>query len=723
MRIKIDGEYLDFDDYVEVDRKIKLFEDISTSDGDISFSFDVQQTSHNLRLLKYPLPDSISKQVYQKIECELLDEQHLPVYTGFLRIESIDPRKTISCSFFSGNSNWFGLLSTQMSVLDLSEFNEEINITNINAAVDRTEGIVYPLVDNGLLYLRGNSTLKVQDYVPAVYVKTLFKKIFTYHSIKTNGELFSDPNFNAMIALSVGDPEQNIKDRSTFARVTNSPTGHASGIPAKVLFSDDSTFPYYDGATDNFSVVTSRYTADVKMTVDAEFIINNLVVATVFGTYTIYYYVNGIEVKAKLIYDPVLFPQPLTFKVSITLNAGDYLEVYVLDDAQIFADPLTDATLKVTPTYLFQTLSQNVIPSMTQGDFVSGILQMFNTLTSFNQYTKTLTINMFDRLKHKTSTDLSRDLTVTKVDYTEFIDGYAKKNLFSFQELSINEEFRFTQITYSKGEIDVNNDFLDEEADVIESDFTNPIGYVNPIFDMHLERTDLITVESVLSVNFTNVEDASDVARFTIESAKDLFVVGDLVRISESSDPRYNGDWVVSAIDLDAIEPGWLEFIGLNFISAATGKAERLEYRYSTDENVFVLHHVPSYTIPKLSGKTDIAVETDTITDTAYAFFNLINTGRQINTDYKQSLSFAQGDNGYQTPLIDQYFVEFKRVLNDPVKIFADMYASGSLYRRLDLLHPISITTAESTNLYYINMIRGYQSSYLPAIVELIKLP
>jgi len=53
MMIKVNGEYLDFDDVVEIESQIKLFEDIETSNGDYSYSFTLPKTNKNLKALGF----------------------------------------------------------------------------------------------------------------------------------------------------------------------------------------------------------------------------------------------------------------------------------------------------------------------------------------------------------------------------------------------------------------------------------------------------------------------------------------------------------------------------------------------------------------------------------------------------------------------------------------------------------------------------------------------
>jgi len=90
MMIKVGNEYLDFNELVETEKQVKLLEDLSTSDGDFSYSFDLSKTINNTRILNNPLPDNISKEVYQKIPASLLTDSGEETFKGYLRVEKIN---------------------------------------------------------------------------------------------------------------------------------------------------------------------------------------------------------------------------------------------------------------------------------------------------------------------------------------------------------------------------------------------------------------------------------------------------------------------------------------------------------------------------------------------------------------------------------------------------------------------------------------------------------
>lgn len=710
MMIKVDNGYLDFDDQIEVEKQIKLFEDISTTNGDFSYAFELQRTANNTKLLQNPLPDVSSKPVYQKIPATLLNDEGTDAYIGYLRIERVTD--VFECSFFSGNNNWFGMLSGPLQDIDWSAYDIDQTEANLSTAISNTEGVVFPTVDNGVLDRRGFSLLKVEDFVAGMYVKTIMKEIFQHHSIKLEGELLDDPNYQSEITLKNAKSQTEIEARSTFAFTNNSPNPSDAAYH-KMVWTDDSNDPYFDGSSNLFDLSLGRYTADVKMKVRINLAITQTLVS--ISTAGLYFsmsvYINGVLFSEKRA--PFGNSTAQSYDVLVPLEAGDYLEIFTYNNAAIFDNPITNATLKITPTYIYKAFGSSIVPSWTQQQYVSNILRKFCCLATFNDKTQTLTLNLFDKIKDKPPIDLSPYISKTEVDYVDFISSYAKNNLFSYQEVEM--DLRAVQFPYSKGSVMVDNDFLEDEDDILESDFSQPIGYINPVFDAHFEKTNLIELEEDIQVDITGVTDSgTGEARFAV--SEDVFALSDIVRITDSTNSNYNGDYMV--VSLGA---GYIELSGVAFDTDARAKVATMNFVYNDSDDVFILHHVPSYTISKFSGLSSFKIENTSYETLAYAFFNLINTGRTVNTDFIYSMSFATPDHelSYQISLIDQYFNLFSRVLNDPVKLICESYLPHKVFRDIDFLRPVTIKTEDTSNRYYVNKISGY----LDTVIELIKLP
>lgn len=705
MMIRVNGEYLDFDDDIEIESQIKLFEEISTSNGDYSYSFDLSKTSKNLAALGLPFPDTI-KSIYKNVRCELIDDSGFKIHTGGLQVNKIID--TIQCTFFGGNNDWFGLLSDPISSLPLYKYDVNLTAVNIQASWTKTQGLVFPILDTGALVSRSFANLKIEDFSPCLYVKSLFNDIFGPLGIKLNGDLINDPTFNQLISCSNGVSQDDIDSRSCYINKTIA-QGPITSL-TKATFQDETTFPFFDGSAGNFS--GSSYTSDVKQrgNLNVGFTVNSF-----FNYMYVYVYINGISTQT------FTFKSNPSIDIDITLEAGDVIEIYV--NVGIGTLNLWGGFFKFTPKYVYRIFGSSSVPNWTKGQFVSNIIRLFNGLPSFNADSKTLTIDLFNKIKEKEAVDVSDQITIEDIDFSEFVSSYAKNNIFKYQESDDDDLRKYNisnYISYGSGNLSVDNDFINNTIDVLESDFTSPITYLNGVFDMSMERLNFVELEELEDEDVTSVSDSAGTPRFNISNADDTFAVGDLVRLETNVD-AYNGEFVI-----DAVTTTYITVNGPGYDSSATGTATLLRHKFTTDDNVYLFINAPNLNTLFFSSNSSIYLgDSTTFSTAAIAYFNLLSNGREINTKFKQSLSFGSINNklSYQLSMLDTYWPIFSAILNDPVMLRVSAYFNKKTYTELkSFLRPLRIKTNETNNLYYLNRITGYKSSHEVCEAELIKL-
>lgn len=734
MMIRIEsGGYLDFDGDIEIERKIKLFEDISTGDGDVSFAFECPRTSNNMALLGIPLPDSASKRTYEEIRCDVLDDDGISIYSGYVAIEQLR-RDTISMSFYSGNSNWFGMLSGKIQDIDFSEFNQEQNLSNIILSHSATEGLVFPVVDNSELQRRGHRHMKIEDFVPGLYVKTVMKKIFQAHSIKITGELLDDPTYNSILTLKNNKSQEDIDAASFLATKNTTLARPGENVLYKVPFDTVTVYPAYSGSLNIMDIATSTVTMPFKMKFRIKVTLQPSIVDASYNN-RIWIYINGVYTFVDIglasgtggLYNSGTAGSEEFFVLErvYTLEAGDTLEVYTSWQQSTGAtqNDVISGQIEIVPIFIYSVFGNALLPKWTQAEYVGNIMRLFNVVTSYDNKTATLTLNLFDRIKSKTPVSLSSYVEddSTTVDYSEFISSYAKKSQFKYQELDFEDMRKYNVqnvFKYGEGVIEVNNAFIEDKKEVIALDFSNPIDYLNSIFGMSMTKTNLVTLAEDTQYDITSVTDASGVARFNLDPNN--IQDGDLVRISDSTNPLYNGDWVVNTKNA-----AYLELYGLTFDTDATAKITLLNYNYNDTDAVFLIWNIAFYNTPDISQFPTFRLEGGNRSFAAFGYFSLLDTGSQANIDFKQSLSFGSITNlsFYQFTILDIYWPVFARILNDPVKLICQMYIPQTIFDGLDLLSPVTVVAESSSNRYYINRISGYKNSAIPCEVELIKLP
>lgn len=712
MMLKLQNGYLEFNEPIELERKAKLFEAIDEIDGDVSFESSCELSSHNINVLGFPFPDSSSKIVYTTIDADLLTDQGLIISRGFIRIER-KINRILTFSFWSGNSNWFRMLTGNMADLDLNEFDTDQTESNIVNSWSNTDGITFPLIDTGALSTRSFSNSKLEDYTSFLYVKTLMKKIFQSSGLKLQGELLNNWRYNNLGVVSNGRSQAQVQNRSSFVK-KNIPQAIGFAFSELVTFDDDSTYPYFDGSLNNYSLPFSRYTADIKMRVNISVSVS--LSSSVGGNLIIR--VNGLSVRSIL-----SLTSSISLNANLSLNAGDYVEIFFRASFPSTLD-VESATFKLTPTYLYKFFGKASVPRWTKQDFVAQLISVFNTVPSYDPYTKTVTLNLFDKIKEKQPIDISEYINSVEEDYIDFISSYGRQNTFLYQETDIPnlQEYNIsTFIKYGAGVLSVDNDFISESEEVLEIDFAAPISYLNGAFNISLERISFVELEDDINTSIDSVVDSvSDpgVAEFHLGS--DIVIVGDLVRITDSTIESYNGEWVVGA-QTGAV----IRLMGVDYNGDATATITKIIHQFTTDDNVYLFLNVPNYQIPDMSPLPYFFLETTNYTTQGLAYFNLLNTGRQINIDFKQGLSFGIIENPlfYQRTILQDYWSSFERILNDPVKLKQDANLPWRIHNQIDFLRPIVIRSKETSNLYYCNLERGYQGSHIACQLELIKLP
>lgn len=728
MMLKVSNEYLDFNADIEVERQIKAFEEISKTAGDFSYEFELYLSSENVRKLSLPFPDNISKNVYHKIPSELTGDDGITIFRGFIRIQRI-VSKIAFCSFFSGNNNWMGLLSGPLTDIDFSEFSVTQEIDDILASKGNTSGVTWPIVDNGSLITRSFPQMIEEDFVPGIYVHTVFKKIFQHHSIKLTGELFRDPIYKSITTHRNVKSTADIEANSVFANKTSTTLMPVELDFYKVNF-DSTDYPFYNGADEPFDLSNSTFTAQHKMRIHIEISLTPAIIDSSYSV-RVYIYINGaftfVDVGLVVggLYNDASVGGIVKLDRIITLEAGDTLEVYSQwqQSSGSTQNDIVSGTLKITPVFIYFVSGRSIVPQWSQQDYVSNILRLFNCITSYDSVTKTLTVNLFDKIKDHDPVDISEYIEEPETDYTEFISNYGKRNLFSYQEVEFDDMRNYNIqnfFKYAQGVINADNDFLEDSVEVLESDFASPIGYLHPVFQMSMERMDLVRLEAGESVSFTAVGDSAGQAVFSVD--KDIFLEGEVVRVSGSTNAKYNGDYVV-----DFRAAGTIELENLSFDTDATGTITKVTHVYNESDDVYLLINIPDYQISKFSGNSSLLLGQvgPNVTSHSTAFFSLLNTGRQINDEFVQGLSFGPIENPffYQRTLIDTYWKIFSNIVNDPVMIKTDGFLPMTVNDSLDFLRPTVVRTKETANLYYVNRQTGYKGSHRSCRLEMIKLP
>lgn len=718
MILKVGDDILDFNDDVEVERQAKLFERIDSTTGDFSYKFEVPFTSNNDRILTFPFSDVSSKKIYKKINCDLLDNEGVTLYRGYIRVEKRDIDKSCyDVSFFSGNSNWISKLTGMVSDADFSRYDIEVNRINIQNSWTKNDGVVFRLFDSGNLITRSHGKTVVEDWSPLIYAKTIFKQIFNSHSIAVEGELFNDWAFNNLLVCSNTHSESEIDDRTSFVNKTSVQFINDGAGYVKITFQDDTNYPYYNSPNGNYNISTSSYKADskckLKLDLDISAQLADFFYLTIFknGVNTLIYHEVGTA--------PDFASQQ--FSMYVDVIPGDIIDIRGLEGVSSSAFQINSGTLKITPIFLYYVKGSTIVPKWSQQQFITNIVSLFNVVSDYDPYSNKITFNFFDRISSRSTVVLPDSMEIQTIDFTEFIGNFGKNNYFSFQDDgddSVKQYNASNFIKYGSGNVKCSNDLIQLSSDVVQSDFTAPISYINKQFgSLSMEKTQIFDIESSDSTQITGVSNNGfDVARFAISNT---IAVGNLVKIDMDKIEYYSGYWVVSSVGT-----GYFEVSDIKYLGGDTGKVSISITKTTSNDNVYIFLDAGARDYIDISTVTLLYIGNFAFTQPGYTYFNLLNIGKPVNNIFNQGLSWGGVNNklSYQRSLIDTYYRSFERILNDPSKVYMSGYLSKKTFNDITPLNPVFIKMEQTSNQYYVNRITGYKNSYTPCTMELIKL-
>lgn len=732
MLVKVGENYLDLPpgESIDMERKAKLFQDISTADGDVSFAFNLSKTSNTVKALEAYF-NFIGKPIYSGIQSEIQSDDGITLHKGILKVEK-EYKTTFQCTFYSGNSNFIGLITGNVKDLDLSQYDIDLTLVNAVNSWTLSSGIVFPIIDKGKLSERLSSSLIFDERIdedlylnndlqPFLFCQDIFKKIFSNAGLKITGALLNDWTFqNLIITCNPGNSKSILDSRSTLAGKTTT-QAITSGSFVKVTWIDN-VDPYVDGDNNNFDEANDRWVASeacvIKLSVAIDF-------SSPSQQKAVAIYKNGVILDVNDFY----LNKGVFSYIAADVVAGDYYEVY----AKAYTTNCNiniGSFFRIDVTKIKKVFAKDIQPDLQNIDFIRNIFKMFNVVPTYDAYSKTVNLELFKNIKNKTPQNLSQyiDVESVEIDYYEFINDYAKKNNFTYQQSSVSEieEYNKTNVvSWGNGSIDLDNSYLQEETSIFDCDFTAPHQYINDAFGISLMKLNFLgDYTEQTEHNLDSVADNGGVARFFYSGTPSFSrSVGDLFYVKPTNNDRYYGTGVVSAVGTVGIN-SYFELEGVAFQDDALGTFTKINYSQESNDEINVALFVKQTNVTDFSTVTDrIYINSNFYTVAAYAYFIRQYQGLSVD-GINQGLGFGsiQGLNSRQRTMTETYYPTTEKILNDPIKITAEFFLPKSVYTRLDFTRPIEIRTDQINGLFYLNKDIGYKDSFKACKIELIKL-
>lgn len=715
MMIKVGDEYLDFDDDIIVEKSAKLIQSISENRGDFSYSSTAPRTSKNEKLLKLFSLNQSDKIFNTKIDAGIYDDSGNLIYNGFIQITALDS-KDVEFTFFSGNTDWFTQITGTLYDLNLSEFDTENTISNITSTWGNKSGVVFPIVDKGVLSKATSNRLvknesldfEFNDFKPFLYVKDLINKIMVQNNLKISGELINDPVYNKLIFTS--NPTRIPKERidANTAKVGRLTAQSITTTPATLELVD--TDPFFDGSNNNWDNTLFRFTANAEMRVsitpDFSF--------SVSQQYQLDIYKNGVLIRSAYI------PKTTT-GLPISMSVGDYLD-FQLSAASTTANLKTNSSITIAPESFNNIYTSDFMPDVSQLQFISTIFKMFNVVTNYDSYSKTINTILFKNIKNRSEIDLSEYVNDYRIEYTTLLDNFFKKNFFLYteQDLKEVESYNVSNPTpLGGGFIDIDNDILDDSGTILELDAISPYSYFNDAFQMWMINLNYLETSRGQEREITSVTNNAGIARFNYTGNAEGIFSNAVIEIYDTDDENYRGIGIVSTG-----APGYVEVRGLSYISNTTGYFTVMSYNPIDSPLPIFAIHLPGLNVNQFSSLESFYINGTEYTLADYAYFYKPRLQLSIDSELF-SLSFGDGNEveDYQISLITNYYGDLIGILNDSQIVIVDAIIPFNIYNQLDFFSPIRIKNKNFNSQFYLNRITGYVNSYTSCTLELIKLP
>lgn len=732
MKIKVDGVYLDFNDVVEVERQFTLFEEISTTAGDFSYSFNLAWTRQNRDVLEVYSVNQANKRIYKLIPAVIETDGGVALYNGYLRVERtiVGNESSIPCSFFSGNYNWLNRITGNLTEVDFSDLGDiQISKSYIESTFTNTSGIIFPVINFGSLTTRAIPVLVTDDFHPFVYVHDIVKHVFAGAGLKITGELLNDIRYKRMITsrskASINAQFQ--KERTVYVGTEISQGFNDSALTE--LNFELITEPYSVGDKNNF-INNSQYQADTHMIVDFTWILNFDISSVASGDTAFYlarFYVNGSFDMAEDA-SAAITSSANTITYTKEINAGDVVEMLL--SVIVFGPSgptgqtinVTSATWSAVPKVIFKRAIYEIVPDMPAADFIAQLFSMFNTIVDYDPYTKTVKVDLLKNVRYNSSIlDVSGMVNSSEdieTDYTDFVSSYGRFAVIGYGESSVTDIDQYNinnRIPYSSIEIDSENEFETESTDILDLDFVAVYEDVNNTFKSFLPKLDWKSLTTSNEQDVTTVNDVGSVAEF----AANGFNVGDIVRISESTIKAYNGDWRVYSATATSFQA-----FGLLYSGNATLKAAKVTIEPQDDNDPVFLISVPDVAVSYFTPLGGFFYNLDPTLNAATAYFVKPIQGLPID-EQKHTLAFGLPNlpNMFQVTMYEDYWKDFAGVLKDPVKKFLPVFMPETDFINLKPSTQVRLTIHNETALYFINRFTGYKGSKEIGIMELVKIP
>jgi hypothetical protein len=703
--------------------------------GDVSITFSIDNNSTNRKILGYGGPNAasqafISKQTFTRVRNGNVIDR------GYIVIQSEDS-DILKCFYISGNSNWIQILSGLITSLDYlgngigKNYSVKLDFsTQVNARIGQNYGIVFPFVDwyMGLNrgYITNNSgnlnsvnignsktalydsshdaiNYPLNDLYPCFFISSLIDEIAAQNGIKIDGNLLNDSLFNSVV----------VTPGNGFMRRAQGPIINITGATQSIPSSTNNPYISFGLVIDStglFNSSTGRYTPNTRTGYKVTL---NVITGSPTGSFTI-----NVRSGSGTNFGAISGGETGDSKIfSVTVELGDYFYVTVSNSAAA-QNVKIDLVIqeKTGVGYNEYVNPSNFLPPISCFDILKSIINNFGCNAYFNDASKTLSINIIDKIKLEDSLDWS---AYYKSHQTDYITDKAQNNYIVHKQnnvdVSINKYNDLNKTNYGDGNIET--DFnLKSDNNIIELS-SSPSSFAISTSRTYVSNIPLVTLADD-SVNYTYSSISSGgtgISRF-VTGDSSPFQQGEIVRIINSA----NVD--LGYFRVEAISNGTEVPIEFTFRATDTGTIRKQKITFN-DVGLRFLTVKSNISIKELLPLMTYANGDTMITNIDYAVYSKQMTGLNSIDQWKNNLSIDNPDiEGFSDPTLKEiYFNKIKRFVGAP-NIRCTMTIPESIYQAYSFDRFIYLKTKDLTGYFYINNFENYVDGNTPVILNLYML-
>lgn len=727
MIIKVGDEYLDFDGDVEMERQVMNLDNFENV-GDFSYSFTVQPTSHNKKVLGIDGIDEKNKSIFRTSEnAQLQTNEGITLHTGSVIVTD---SWGIELSFVSGNTNFFKSIQGNINEVDFSEFDVLLSESAIVDSWTESIGVVFPIVDRGSLSFRKDPYLKLRvrrgrldlnDFQPFIYVKDVIKKTLTLSGLKISGDLVDSKDYNSLITTNNDKSyyERKFKDNSVYVGKTTTQTISDAAF-TKIDFDDTASVQFFNSDESPFDLANDRWTVLFDSVIRLTIGLNTTDVTKLIN---IQIRRNGGSIFNEYIKGGYIEFDTETTAGDEHATPGDYYEIWATVDASTPGSvDITGGTFTGDIISTAMIFANSLLPEQESTEFIRDIFKMFNVVCTFDSYTKTINTRFFRNIKNQEEQDLSQYFSQEESENGfDLVSGYAKNSYINYQQDDLPEIEKYNKendLQYGSGIIEIDNAFIENEATLYDLNFTAPYSQFYPYYGLQLLKLNFseYVIPSGNETQFTSVNDDGGEAEFDPTDSGPQTLKNNLY-ISDA-------DGFTGGMQMEEIESS-SQILAMNMVNVSLPIDIRFTYddgnTLPTGTEGFV-RRVYESTVPAYNGDWENTLFINTPRSSAsVAYFAKYLDGTPLDTA-KQGLSFGPISGKDSQNLVDVFYSDLTSILNDPAKPALIMYIPENVYHSIDFLRPVRIKTEKFNSLFFLQKITGYKNSYTPCVFELVKL-